>query len=133
MGPTVPFVLGALARPIGEAPANAQAGRDKLTRLLTTLRDAPRRRGVSIHWCANIRAYVATSMPFVEGLAWDVQDSDPQDFETLVDALWRQYGSFILAGEYSIDDGVWHRFTEDEIGAIEQLLGPNDTEGEQPA
>ena len=122
MGPTVSFVLGARQRPIGAAPENAHVGRTKMRRFLTTLRAAPPGRGVRIQWCANIKAYVATSMPFVDGVAWDVQDCDPNDLEALVGALWQLYGSFIMAGEYSIDDFVWHCFTSDEIRTIEELL-----------
>ena len=122
MGPTVSFVLGAIQRPIGAAPADETAGRDKLRGLLTTLRAAPSGRGVRIQWCGNIRAYVATSMPFVDGLAWEVQGCDSNDLEKLVDALWQMYGSSIMAAEYSIDDLVWHPFTLDEIRTIEDLL-----------
>ena len=53
--------------PIGAAPEDEETGRDKLRRLLTTLRAAPSGRGVRIQWCGNIRANVATSMPFVDG------------------------------------------------------------------
>lgn len=122
MGPTVSFVLGALQQPIGVAPESAEVGREKLRRLLTALRTAPPGRGVRVQWCENIRAYVATSMPFVDGLAWDVQSCDPNDFEKLVDTLWRLYGSSIMVGDYSIDDFVWHPFTPDEVKTIEDLL-----------
>jgi len=126
MGPTVSFVLGALQQPIGVAPESAEVGREKLRRLLTALRNAPSGRGVRVQWCGNIRAYVATSMPFVDGLAWDVQGCDPNNFEKLVDALWQLYGSFIMAGEYSINDFAWHRFTTDEIRTIEELVDSAD-------
>jgi hypothetical protein len=122
MGPTVSFVLGALQQPIGVAPQNTEVGREKLRHLLTMLRTAPPGRGVRVQWCANIRAYVATSMPFVDGLAWDVQGCDPNDLEKLVGALWQLYGSSIMVGDYSIDDLVWHPFTSDEVKTIEDLL-----------
>ena len=122
MGPTLSFVLGALQQPIGVAPESTEGGREKLRGLLTVLRTAPPGRGVRVQWCGNIRAYVATSMPFVEGLAWDVQGCDPNNLEELVDALWQLYGSFIMAGEYSIDDHVWHPLTSDETSTIEDLL-----------
>jgi hypothetical protein len=122
MGPTISFVLGALQQPIGVAPESVEGGREKLRRLLTALRTSPPGRGVRIQWCGNIRAYVATSMPFVDGLAWDVQGCDPNNLEKLVDALWQLYGSFIMAGEYSIDDHVWHPLTSDETSTIEDLL-----------
>ena len=122
MGPTVSFGLGAIQRPIGAAPSDEQAGREILRRLLTTLQDAPPRRGVRIQWCGNINTYVATSMPFVDGLAWEVQGCDSKDLEQLVEALWQIYGSAIMAGEYSIDDLVWHPFTLDELRTIEELL-----------
>jgi hypothetical protein len=111
-----------LQQPIGVAPESAEGGREKLRRLLTALRTSPPGRGVRIQWCGNIRAYVATSMPFVDGLEWDVQGCDPNNLETLVDALWQLYGSFIMAGEYSIDDYVWHPLTSDETSTIEDLL-----------
>lgn len=126
MGPTVSFVLGALQRPIGVAPESAEIGREKLKRLLTALRTAPPGRGVRVQWCGNIRAYVATSMPFVDGLAWDVQGCDSNNLETLVDALWQLYGSFIMASEYSIDEFAWRRFTSDEITIIERLVDAAD-------
>ncbi len=122
MGPTVSFVLGALQQPIGVAPESAEVGREKLRRLLTALRTAPPNRGVRVQWCGNIRAYVATSMPFVDGLAWDIQGCDPNNVEELVDALWELYGSSIMAGEYSIDDHVWHPLTSKETSTIEDLL-----------
>ena len=122
MGPTVSFVLGAVQRPIGASPEDESTGRDKLRRLLTTLRAAPSGRGVRIQWCGSIKAYVVTSMPFVDGLAWDVEGCDQNDPGQLVDALWQMYGSYIMAGEYSIDDLVWHRYTLDEIATIEELL-----------
>src|SRR5262249_48620570 len=114
MGPTVPFVLGALQTPIGSAPVNEEEGRKALTDVLSELRAAPPRRGIRIQWCANIKAYVATSMPFIDGLAWDVTDCDPEDFQGLVDRLWGLYGASIMAGEFSIDDYVWHSLTPDE-------------------
>jgi hypothetical protein len=123
MGPTVLFVLGALQQPIGAAPANEYEGREKLTRMLSALGNAPTGRGVRIQWCATIKAYVATSMPFVDGLAWDVQGCESDDFEGLVDMLWRVYGTFIMAAEFSIDDRVWHRLTSEEIETINGLIG----------
>lgn len=122
MGPTVSFVVGALQQPIGAAPADESAGRDGLRQLLAKLRTAPAGRGVRIQWCANIKAYVATSMPFVDGLAWDVEDCEGNDFEGLLASLWRLYGAFIMVGEFSIDDYVWHSLTSDEIGTIKGLL-----------
>lgn len=122
MGPTVSFVVGALQQPIGAAPVDEQAGRDGLRQLLAKLRTAPAGRGVRIQWCANIKAYVATSMPFVDGLAWDVERCEGDDFEGLLDSLWRLYGTFIMAGEFSIDDNVWHSLTSDEIRTIKRLL-----------
>lgn len=62
-------------------------------------------------------------MPFVNGLAWDVQGCDPNDFDGLVDTLWQLYGPFITDGEYSIDDFLWHRLSASEIRTIEELLG----------
>jgi hypothetical protein len=128
MGPTVPFVLGALRDPIGAAPAHPDEGRIELSHLLRQLSAAPAGRGVRIQWCRNIKAYVATSMPFVEGLAWDVEGCGPDDFEGLVASLWQLYGTFITAGEFSIDDYVWHSLTSDEIRTVEWLL-----DGSEPA
>ena len=62
MGPSVPFVVGALKEPIGAAPVDEKNGRQALSDLLTELRAAPRGRGVRIQWCGNIKAYVATSV-----------------------------------------------------------------------
>ena len=121
MGPSVPFVLGALQRPIGQRIVNEHEGRAALRDLILALKRAPQGRGVRIQWCRNIKAYVATSMPFVDGLAWDVECCSPDDFDGLIEALWRMYGSFIQAGEYSIDDYVWHPLTAEERSTIEQL------------
>jgi hypothetical protein len=121
MGPTVPFVLGALRQPIGSAPVDENEGRKALTDLLSELRAAPPRRGVRIQWCTNIKAYVATSMPFVDGLAWDVTECKPDDFQRLVNRLWDLYGASIMAGQFSIDDYAWRSLTRDEIETIEQL------------
>ena len=122
MGPTVCFVLGAVQGPIGAPPVDEKAGRTKLRRLIATLRTAPSGRGVRIQWCRDIRAYVATTMPFIDGLVWDVKGCDPNDSEELVDVLWQLYGAPIMGGEYSIDDHAWHRFTPDEVSTIEDLL-----------
>jgi hypothetical protein len=117
----VPFVVGALQEPIGAPPIDEKNGRQALSGLLTELRDAPRGRGVRIQWCGNIKAYVATSMPFVDGLAWDVTACKPDDFQGLVDSLWELYGVSIMAGEFSIDGYAWHPLTPDEIETIGQL------------
>jgi hypothetical protein len=121
MGPSVPFVVGALQDPIGAAPVDESKAQNALSVLLTELRAAPRGRGVRIQWCRNIKAYVITSMPLVDGLAWDVKDCRPDDFHGLINTLWAQYGTSMMRGEFSIDDSVWHSLTLDEIRTIAQL------------
>jgi hypothetical protein len=123
MGPTVPFVLGALQEPIGTAPPSEHSGRDKLRQLLLELSTASAGHGVRIQWCRDIGAHIATNIPFVDGLEWEVDGADPRDLVSLVDALWASYGDVILAGEYSIEHREWRRFTADEILAIEVTLG----------
>lgn len=123
MGPTVLFVLGAIQEPIGTAPADELLGREKLRQLLVELRGAQPGHGVRVQWCRDIAAYVATTMPFVDGLNWDVDGSKPPDLERLVGALWARYGEFILAGEFSIEDRVWRRFTLEEVRTIALILG----------
>lgn len=122
MGPSVLFVLGALQQPIGRQIPDGSEGRAALRQLLSDLQRAPQGRGVRIQWCRNIKAYVATNMPFVDGLAWDVEGCSPEDFEGLIEVLWQMYGSFIQAGEYSIDDYVWHPLTAEERSTIEEII-----------
>jgi hypothetical protein len=37
--------------------------------------------------------------------------------------MWARYGEFILAGEFSIEDRVWRRFTLEEVRTIALILG----------
>jgi hypothetical protein len=123
MGPTIPFVLGAIQVPIGRPIRTEAIAKDNLRELLKALREAPKGHGVRIQWCLTTRAHVVTANPFVEGLDWEALDGCvPPNLDGLFDVLWERYGTFILAGDYSIDDLVWHPFTPDEVKKIEETL-----------
>jgi hypothetical protein len=122
MGPSVLFVLGAVQNPVGGPFPNKNSARLELSELLTALRKAPADRGVRIQWCGIVKAYVATSMPFVDGLAWDMENCNADDFDALVDRLWSLYGTYIVAGEFSIEDRTWRSFDPDELNTISDLL-----------
>ena len=123
MGPTIPFVLGAIQVPIGRPPRTDAIAKDSLRQLLKALRDTSRGHGVRIQWCLTTGAHVVTANPFVEGLDWEAIDGCvPPNLDGLFEMLWARYGAFILAGDYSIDGRVWHPFTPDEVRKIEKTL-----------
>lgn len=126
MGPSVCFVFGALQQPIGTPPSDEAAGREAVKKLLVSLRSRLNTSpdpGVRIQWCLNIKAYVATAMPFVEGLAWDIDGCGDGDLDCVLEHLWDLYGRHIMAAEFSREDGVWREFNPEEIHTIEALLG----------
>ena len=122
MGPTVSFVLGAVQQPIGAVPEDEQAGRDKLRRLLTTLRmrrqaAAFESNGAEISertWrraCHSSTVWLGKFSPAIR---------------TILRSWLMRCGSCTARrswpGSTLIDDYVWHRFTPDEIRTIEELL-----------
>ena len=84
MGPTIPFVLGAIQEPIGRPPCTEAIAKDNLRDLLKALREAPKGHGVRIVWCQPTGAHVVTANPFVEGLDWEPIDGcAPPNFDEI--------------------------------------------------
>lgn len=126
MGPTLPFLFGAMQEPVGEAPATEAAASAALRELLDALSDAPEHHGVRIQRCDTIHEYVVAQHPFTSGLSWDEIDGvKPATLDELVALLWARYGRMIMAGEFSFTDGEWHRLWPGEMGRIESTLRGN--------
>ena len=124
MGPSIPFVLGAIQEPAGKPFPFEALARLGLGELLEAFRATSKGHGIRIRWCHMIRAHVVTSNPFIDGLHWDtIGGCTPPDFERLFDVLWERYGAAISAGEFSIERRVWRPFTQSEFRTIEETFG----------
>jgi hypothetical protein len=127
MGPTIPFLVGATQVPIGRLPDSEEIAKNALRNLLKAFQESSEAMGVRIQWCNSTGAHVMTVSPFVDRFDWEPIDGCvPPDWDCLFSVLWRRYGDFISAGEYSIDAHVWHRFFPDELEKIEITLSMKD-------
>lgn len=124
IGPSVPFVLGAIQRPVGAVPDSEDIAKQKLLRLLTQMHDeTPNGFGIQILWCSTIKAYVVTADRWSESSKLTTSDEKQLvRVEAHFDFLWNLYGHEILRGHYSIDDQVWHAFKDDEEPTIHATL-----------
>lgn len=125
MGPTIPFLLGSIQKPVGRPFDTETIAKEGLRELLQALREPSDRHGVRIQWCDFTGAHVVTTNPFVDGLDWEnIDGCVPPNVDGLLDALWARYGAVIVAAEFSIVDRAWQPFTSDEVKKIEETLGP---------
>ena len=123
VGPTLPFVVGAIRDPIGVAPASPAAGLQELADVLTKMdNEAPATFGIQVRWCPGIGAHVAVCVSPGNGLTWNPADFDVGSRDALAARLWDLYGHVITAGQYS-KNGDWHHFTEAELRSIRRILG----------
>ena len=121
VGPTLPFIVGAVREPIGAAPDSLAAGQVELFELLRMMdQEAPADCGISIQWCPTVHAHVATCVT-EPGLTWHASGFDVTHRDALGARLWERYGDVIAKGHYS-KNGTWHGFTEGEIRKIRTLL-----------
>lgn len=123
-GPTLPFIMGAIRTPLGEAPPSRAEGQVELHQLLTRM-DAEALEdgyGIFIEMCLKLHVYVAAKRrPAQVSLDWQ-NSLKAHNVATLTAELWGMYGDFIERGEYS-KNGTWHPFTRSEKARIRKTLG----------
>lgn len=118
VGPTVPFLVGAIRDPVGEAPESRSTAQEELHSLLEKMRiGTPTGYGVRIQWCTTVDAFVVGLVSHGASLSWEPHELDASTIEGLFGKLWERYGDYICEGKYS-KNGDWHRFSEQEIAAI---------------
>ena len=121
VGPTLPFIVGAIRDPIGAAPDSRAAGNEELLQLLRMMdEEAPANYGIGIQWCPSVAAYVAACV-IGPGLTWHNTGFDATSRDALGARLWDLYGDVIAEGHYS-KNGDWHRFTDAELKTIRRIL-----------
>ena len=118
IGPTLPFVLGAIQEAIGKAPSSRADGQRTLHNLLRAIEASGC--GVEILWCPTTNAYVACSCGG-DSLNWRDVDELGASIDSLAASLWNRYGDAISSGKYSKNDD-WHEFTADEAMRIKAVL-----------
>ena len=122
VGPTLPFIVGAIRDPIGAAPDDRASGQKELFELLRMMdEEAPDDCGISIQYCSTVDAHVATCVT-KSGLTWDRSGFDVAHRDALGAKLWECYGDVIANGHYS-KNATWHGFTEGELRTIRTVLG----------
>lgn len=136
VGPTVPFLVGALRQPPGAAK-NQASGREELRSLLAAMRDespapwnvviqpcgGPEKLVVTLtdverHDCIGIRSTSVTG----KVLYCHPIGSNISDIDGLVDALWGEFGNSIDGGKFSYVGGEWRTFTDVELKSINDVL-----------
>src|SRR5437867_1677291 len=129
-GPTIPFILGALRRPVGNVLPFDES-REELRALLAAMRDeVPDRYSVVIQGCANLgepivrlsdsepSGFLRFDSPSKKGRALYFEsfyDLPVDDFESLVKGLWERYETIISEGRFSRRNGTWQVFDETEL------------------
>ena len=121
VGPTLPFIAGAIRDPLGDAPGSRATGQEEFFELLRMMdEEAPADYGISIQWCPSVAAHVAACVT-VPGLTWHASGFDVTSRDALGAQLWDRYGDVIANGHYS-KNGNWHCFTEGELKTIRTVL-----------
>ncbi len=122
--PTLPFIVGAIRDPVGEAPDTRAAAQVELHSLLKKMHDAPVGSGVHIQWCPGTVAHVVVAMGHsVKSLTWNPSEfKEAVDVDALFGKLWACYGDRIFDGKYS-KNGNWHGFTPTEFKNIRKAIG----------
>ena len=122
VGPTLPFIVGAIRDPIGASPDRRATGDQELGRLLCMMdNEAPADCGISIQWCPGVDAHVAACVRPGNGLSWNTTDFDVGSRDALAARLCDLYGDVIARGQYS-KNGAWHHFTDAELRNIRRVL-----------
>ena len=121
VGPTLPFIMGAIRDPLGDAPGSRPTGQEEFFELLRMMdEEAPADCGISIQWCPSVAAHVAAFVT-EPGLTWHASGFDATSRDALGARLWDLYGDVIASGHYS-KNGNWHHFTEGELKTIRTVL-----------
>ena len=121
VGPTLPFILGAIRKPRGEAPGSRAVGQKEFHALLTRIdQETHAGYGVNIQWCEEPGTYVVAPQTGSLCLTW-ANTIQAHNVDTLAAALWTLYGDWISESKYS-KNGDWHVFTEIELKRIRDVL-----------
>ena len=121
VGPTLPFIVGAIRAPLGDAPGSRTTGQEELFELLRMMdEEAPADCGISIQLCTSVDAHVVACIT-EPGLTWHTSGIDATSRDALGGRLWELYGDVIATGRYS-KNGDWYRFSEPELKAIRTVL-----------
>ncbi len=131
-GPTIPFILGALRRPVGHVLPSHES-REELSALLVAMRDeAPDGYSIVIRGCGNLGEPIVThsdiepsgllrfDSPSKKGRALHFQpfyDMPATDFGSLIDCFWERYENIISKGCFS-KNGTWHAFDPTELAKL---------------
>ena len=136
VGPTVPFLVGALRHPPG-APQPKGSGRAELHTLLIAMRDeSPARWNVVIQPCGGPEKLVVTLTDIKRPDCIGVRSasrpgkvlychpirSGISEIDGLVDALWGEFGVNIDDGKFSYVGGEWRAFSKMELQNISDVL-----------
>ena len=139
-GLTIPFVLGALRRPVGQVLSDDES-REQLRDLLVAMRDdAPHPYHVIIQGCGNLKEPIITlsDIPPGGGLRLDSPTTKGRalyfqpfyglpvdDFESLVDGLWDRYKTDISKGYFSCSpsNATWRAFDATELANLKNYCG----------
>ena len=93
VGPTLPFILGAIRDPIGVAPDSRVTGEDESFELLRLMdEEAPADCGISIQWSPSVAAHVAACVS-EPGLTWRASGFKATSRDGLGARLWELYGA----------------------------------------
>lgn len=136
-GLTIPFILGALRQPVGQVLPSAESF-EELRALLVALRDnIPNPLKAQISQCQNLEepiiallgTQVDNSIRFESPSTQDgalyvrLYGVYDDDFESLVDNLWKRYEGFISKGQFSRRDNQWKPFSSDELTNLKKCFG----------
>src|SRR5436190_20914271 len=89
IGPTVPFLLGAIRDPVGEVPTSRASAQVELRDLLGRMYDeiVPDY-GVNIQWCETTDAFVVAPIWPGRSLTWQQHTLNAHNVDTLAAELW---------------------------------------------
>lgn len=138
VGPTIPFLLAALRKPVGAVKPEV-ASRAELLALLISMRDnSPSPWRVVIQPCGGPEKLVVTLTDIdrqdcvairsgaTPGGVLYCHPLSPgiHDVDDLLEALWSEFGESINRGRFSYVAGEWRQLSDVEITNIGALLKP---------
>jgi hypothetical protein len=136
VGPTVPFLIGALRQPPGAARPKG-SGRAELRALLAAmLGESPMPWNVVIQPCGGPEKLVVTLTDVKRPDCIEIRsatvpgrvlychpvDSQVGNIDDLANALWNEFGTNIDEGKFSYVDGEWRPFSSTEVNNINAVL-----------
>ena len=128
-GPTLPFLIGAL-RGDPDAIVPDSTSKAEVRNLISAMRsEMPHGWGVALEWCGGkVDAHIFDARMGGQGFTHDgVYGHDVHDDESLVEALWAEYGDKIssrtYSGEKTTPDAktTWRGFDDKERANIKLL------------